>query len=76
MAISEVSVCEWAYEGKLSHIKSTVEADPKQVLKTDSSKRSGLHWACSAGRKEVVDFFIAKGAEVNTGIDCMCGNVV
>ena len=66
MAISEVSVCEWAYEGELKAIKSAVEADPKLVLKTDSSKRSGLHWACSAGKKEVVDFFIAKGAQVSS----------
>lgn len=64
MAISEVSVCEWAYEGKLSLIRAAVEGDPNQVSKTDSSKRSGLHWACSSGKKDVVDFFITKGSQV------------
>ena len=64
MAISEVSVCEWAYEGKLREIQAAVDADSTQVAKTDSSQRSGLHWACSSGKNDVVKFFISKGAKV------------
>ena len=64
MAISNVDICDWAYEGKLQFLKTAVEGNPRKLTETDSSKRTALHWACSSGKADVVSFLIAKGAEV------------
>lgn len=64
--VSEIDICNWSYEGRFGVIQAAVEADQSLVSKTDSSKRSGLHWACSSGKTDVVNYFIAKGAQVNT----------
>ena len=64
-SISNVDFCNWAYEGKLNFVKTAVEADQTILSKRDSSRRTGLHWACSSGKTDVVNFLIAKGAEVS-----------
>ena len=65
MEVSEVDVCNWAYEGKLRTIQEAVESGQNLLTKTDTSKRCGLHWACSSGKRDVVDYFLAKGVNVS-----------
>ncbi len=65
MSVSNVEVCNWAYEGNLAAIQAAVKINEALLSKTDSSQRTGLHWACSAGKTEVVNFFITKGAKVS-----------
>lgn len=62
--VSDVDVCNEAYEGKLSEIKRKVQADPKLVAITDKSERTPLHWACSSGQDGVVEFLLNQGAKV------------
>ena len=64
MAVSNVDFCNCAYEGKLQDVKTAVELDEAILSKTDSNKRTGMHWACSSGRTDVVNFLISKGAQV------------
>ncbi len=64
MALSDVEICNWAYEGSLNFIKTAIESNHSLLLKTDSSLRTGLHWACSSGKLDVVNFFIAEGSKV------------
>ena len=62
--VSEVDICNYAYEGRLELVRASLEKNPEDVRVQDSSKRSPLHWACSSGKTEVVDLILSKGAEV------------
>ena len=65
MAVSNVDVCVWAYEGKLQLLKAAVEENINKVVeKRDSSERTALHWACSSGKADIVSFLLTNGAEV------------
>lgn len=64
MSVSDLEICNWSYEGDVKTIQAAVESDGTLVSKTDSSLRTGLHWACSSGKMEVVNLFMAKGAKV------------
>lgn len=63
-SVSEVDICNFAFEGRLELVRASLDKIPELVNKTDSSKRSALHWACSAGRDDVVRFLLSKGAQV------------
>ncbi len=66
MAVSNVDVCVWAYEGRLQLLKSALEENlDKVIMKRDNSERTALHWACSSGKTDVVGFLITNGAEVS-----------
>ena len=70
-SVSSLDVCNWAYEGQLRLIQAAVGKDGSLISQTDSDLRTALHWACSAGKLEVVNFLIANGAQVRLH-DCMC----
>lgn len=51
--------------GKLEEAEKLIAADPSLVKQVDANKRTALHWAAFAGRKEMVALLISKGADVN-----------
>ena len=63
-SVSELDICNFAFEGRLELVRASLEKSPELINKTDSSKRSALHWACSAGRDDVVRLLLSKGAQV------------
>lgn len=66
-SVSEVDICNFAFEGRLEMVRASLDKNPELIDKTDSSKRSALHWACSAGRDDVVRLLLSnKGAQVST----------
>ena len=64
MSVSDVELCNLAYEGKLSLVKKVVQENEGEVLKKDKNQRTAVHWACSSGQHAVVDFLINQGAQV------------
>ena len=62
--MSEVDVCEFAFNGRLELVRVLLEKNPEEIKRRDSSKRTALHWACSSGQDDVVNFLLSKGAEV------------
>lgn len=64
MSVSDVELCNLAYEGKLSLVKKVVQENEEEVLKKDKNQRTAVHWACSSGQHAVVDFLINQGAQV------------
>ena len=65
-SVSEVDICNFAFEGRLELVRASLERSPEAINKTDSSKRSALHWACSSGRDDVVRLLLSKGAQVSS----------
>ena len=63
-SVSEVDICNLAYEGRLELVRASLEKNPEAIKTQDSSKRSALHWACSSGKDDVVNLLVSKGAEV------------
>lgn len=61
---SDVEFCNWAYEGRLDLVKTALEQNEGLLAKVDSSGRTGLHWACSSGKANIVGVLITKGAKV------------
>ena len=64
MAVSEVDICNYAYEGRTELLRQSLEKLPSAVNERDSSRRSALHWASSSGREDITTLLISKGAEV------------
>lgn len=62
--VSEVDICNFAYDGRLELVRASLERSPDTIKVRDSSRRSALHWACSSGKDDVVGLLISKGAEV------------
>eukprot|EP00927_Polykrikos_kofoidii_P059397 TRINITY_DN54556_c0_g1_i1.p1 TRINITY_DN54556_c0_g1~~TRINITY_DN54556_c0_g1_i1.p1 ORF type:complete len:240 (+),score=45.04 TRINITY_DN54556_c0_g1_i1:124-843(+) len=55
-----------AEAGDLEAIQAVDEADlPKCLRKRDPDERTALHRACAAGHRDVAEYLISKGAEVN-----------
>ena len=71
MSVSDVELCNIAYEGKLSLVKKTVQENEGLVRQKDKNQRTALHWACSSGQHGVVDFLLNQGA---SGQVCACMN--
>ena len=63
-AVSNVDVCNWAYEGSLDAIRAALSGNPGSVSAKDSNKRTPLHWACSSGKTDVVELLVSRKAEV------------
>lgn len=63
--VSELDVCNYAYEGRLKLLILAVDKDPTLVGKRDSNQRTALHWACSSGQSEIAAYLLDKGAEVS-----------
>lgn len=71
-SVSELDICNFAFEGRLELVRASLEKNPELINKTDSSKRSALHWACSAGRDDVVRLLLSKGAQVSRSTVELC----
>ena len=63
--MSNVKVCNLAYTGKLDELKESILADQSLATRTDQDSRTALHWACSAGHTEIVEFLLGLGVPVN-----------
>lgn len=64
--VSEVDICNLAYDGRLELVRASIDKHPGSVATRDSNKRSALHWACSSGKVDVVKLLLSKGAEVRS----------
>ena len=65
MSVSDLKICNLAYDGNLAAVKRLVLEDKKAVNVLDNNKRSALHWACSKGHVGVAEFLINQGSKVN-----------
>ena len=66
MSVSDLDLCNSAYEGKLSLVKKAVQEDQGLVRKKDKNRRTALHWACSSGQDAVAEFLLNQGSKVET----------
>ena len=64
MSVSDLDHCNWAYEGNLTQLKKAIREEKKLLLASDKNLRTALHWACSSGRDDVVDYLLAQDSEV------------
>uniref|UniRef100_A0A8C2MKP4 Uncharacterized protein n=1 Tax=Cricetulus griseus TaxID=10029 RepID=A0A8C2MKP4_CRIGR len=46
-------------------LKESILADRTLTTRTDQDSRTALHWACSAGHTEIVEFLLQLGVPVN-----------
>lgn len=69
MAASTLNACNLAYEGHLEELISLISSKQELLNKKDNSERAPLHWACSAGKAQIVEYLIEAGANVNDGDD-------
>ncbi|MBN3318556.1 PSD10 ATPase, partial [Atractosteus spatula] len=63
--VSNVEVCNLAYTGKFDQLKQCILSEKSLASKTDQDHRTALHWACSAGHTDIVEFLLDLGVEVN-----------
>uniref|UniRef100_A0A671T1M0 Proteasome 26S subunit, non-ATPase 10 n=1 Tax=Sinocyclocheilus anshuiensis TaxID=1608454 RepID=A0A671T1M0_9TELE len=64
--VSNVEICNLAYTGKFEELEKCVLSDSSQATRTDQvCGQTALHWACSAGHVEIVQFLLDLGAEVD-----------
>lgn len=56
--MSNVEICQVAYEGRISRLKALLETNPKLISVADQNCRQPLHWACSGGHRDVVAFIL------------------
>ncbi len=64
-SVSEVEICNYAYEGRLQLLIAVLDKNPALLGKRDSNERTALHWACSSGHAEIVSYLLDKGAKVS-----------
>ncbi|UJR27290.1 hypothetical protein I4U23_008585 [Adineta vaga] len=58
MKISNLEVCCLAYDKQFDQLKAKIEADPECLKKKDRDGRTILHWACSSGAKDIVQYLL------------------
>ena len=63
--VSDVDICNWAYEGLAERVATALSVSPNLLHKTDANQRTALHWACSSGQTEVVKLLLSEGAKVD-----------
>ncbi|TWW55201.1 26S proteasome non-ATPase regulatory subunit 10 26S proteasome regulatory subunit p28 [Takifugu flavidus] len=64
-SVSNVEICNFAYTGQFDKLKQSILSDKSLACKTDQDRRTALHWACSAGHTNIVEFLLDLGVEVN-----------
>ncbi|KAL7979974.1 hypothetical protein Chor_004443 [Crotalus horridus] len=64
-SVSNVELCNLAYAGLLEEVKERLAANRSLATRADQDNRTALHWACSAGHSDVVDFLLSLGVPVN-----------
>lgn len=62
--VSDVDICNWAYEGLAERVATALSVSPHLLHQTDANQRTALHWACSSGQIEVVKALLSQGAKV------------
>ncbi|AWP12392.1 putative E3 ubiquitin-protein ligase XIAP [Scophthalmus maximus] len=70
-SVSNVEVCNFAYTGQLEKLRQSILSDKTLACKTDQDRRTALHWACSAGHTDIVEFLLDLGVEVNLEDDAL-----
>ncbi|KAK3090050.1 hypothetical protein FSP39_008821 [Pinctada imbricata] len=66
MALSDPKdVNRLAYDGKLEELKIKLRENNDLLTNIDDTQRMPLHWACSAGRKEIVEYLLKSRAPVD-----------
>ncbi|KAG3279532.1 PSMD10-containing [Ictidomys tridecemlineatus] len=65
VCVSNWLVCNPAYSEKLEELKEHILAYKSLATRTDQDSRTALHWACSAGHTEIVEFLLHLGVPVN-----------
>lgn len=63
--VSNKMVCNLACSRKLQELKETILVNESLVASTDQDSRTALHWACSAGHTEIVQFLLLLGVPMN-----------
>jgi ankyrin repeat protein len=58
-------ICHAARDGDLGKLKKLLKSYPHLVSTTYDYGQTPLHWAVKKGHKNVVEFLLAKGADVN-----------
>ena len=61
----EKSIHQAASSRDMERIKYLLEKDPNLLNKLDSFKRTPLHWATDMGNRNIAEFLINRGADVN-----------
>ncbi|XP_008336313.1 26S proteasome non-ATPase regulatory subunit 10-like [Cynoglossus semilaevis] len=69
--VSNVEVCNYAFTGQLDKLRQCILSDKTLAFKTDQDHRTALHWACSAGHTDIVEFLLDLGVEVNLQDDVL-----
>ncbi|CAF0864445.1 unnamed protein product [Didymodactylos carnosus] len=60
MNVSDLEICNLAYEKQFDVLKLKIEEDPNCIKKKDRDRRTILHWACSSGATDIVEFLLTK----------------
>lgn len=70
--MSNVEICQVAYEGRLSRLKALLEGNPKLISVADQNCRQPLHWACSGGHRDVVVYLMKCAVAIEGTVDLNC----
>jgi ankyrin repeat protein len=65
VSCSHDTVFDAAQNGDLAKVKAFVQADSSLLSKKDSDGWTPLHWAAAYGQKDVAQFLLDSGAEIN-----------
>ena len=72
LCAGEIHDASGAGEVSLEKVKSLLKADPKLVESKDDQGKTALHWAASAGRKDIVLALLGTGANKDAKDDQGC----
>ena len=53
--------------GRLDEVRRFLEVDPRLLSSDDRAGQTPLDWAVRGGQKEVAEFLLARGADINAG---------
>jgi glyoxylase-like metal-dependent hydrolase (beta-lactamase superfamily II) len=59
------TIHEAAMNGDLEKVKALLKEDPKLIEANNENKKTALHFAAQGGHKNIVEFLLKKGADIN-----------
>jgi ankyrin repeat protein len=62
---AHAEICHAAGAGDLGKLKALLKAHPHLVSTSYDYGKTALHWAVKGGHKHIVEFLLARGADVN-----------